>query len=55
MKNTLGAMLLIGVVLSSLKFIALAAVATSDGAGIAYYAADLPSSQYHGPENFWSE
>lgn len=55
MKGSLGAIVLIGVVLSSLKLIALAAVATSDGAGAAYYAADLPGSQYHGPENFWAE
>lgn len=55
MKSTLGVILLIGAVLGTPAFIALAAVAANDGGGGAYHATHQPGSEYHGPENFWSE
>ena len=58
MKSTLGAILLIGVVLGAPALIALAAVAAGDGgsaAFTAYHVTAHPGSEYHGPENFWSE
>lgn len=55
MKSTLGAIILIGVVLGTPAFIALAAVAAGNGGGAAYHVTAQPGSQYHGPENFWSE
>ena len=55
MKSTLGAIALIGVVLGAPTLIALAAVASNDSGVSSHYVTDQPGSEYHGPENFWSE